>query len=427
MLKKIKEITQTQLELLCEVGLEEMIPYLNKAANKISQKIKISGFRPGKAPYEIIKKTVGEMEIYQEALDKIISQDYFEIINKEKLKVIDQPKIDIQILVPGQPIVYKAIVDLLPKVKLCDYKNIKIKKPKIKIDPKKIDEIVKKLQKSKAKEVLVNRKIKKEDKVKIDIEMFDNKIPLEDGQIKNHLIIVGEPFFIPGFNENLIGLEQKDEKEFELKMPENYFNKNLANKIINFKIKINSVYQMDLPELNDEFAKSLGEFKTFKDLLKQLEKNLEIEEKLKIDEKFENEIFEQIMNKSNFEEISDNLIKMETEKMFLELEQEIVNQGIKIKDYLNHLKKTEEDFKKEFQPLAIKRIRSILIIQEIIKNENLEVSEEEIAEQINNLLKVYSTDKEIQERFQSENYKKYLKGELINKKAIEFLKKTCAI
>ncbi|PKL72498.1 trigger factor [Candidatus Kuenenbacteria bacterium HGW-Kuenenbacteria-1] len=427
MLKEIKKIKETQLELTCEASLEEMAPCLNKAAKRISQQKKIAGFRPGKAPYEVIKKEVGEMNIYQEALDEIVSQSYFKIINEEKLRVIGHPEINIQILIPNQPIVYKATVALLPKVKLCDCKNIKIKKPEIEIKQKQINDVLEDLQKRRAKEILVNREIQKKDKVNVNIEMFLNKVPLEDGQIKDHSIIIGDPYFIPGFLENLIGLKKEENKEFELKMPESYYNKNLANKIINFKVKINSVFQIDLPELNDEFAISLGQFKTLEDLIKQLKENLQIEENLKIEEKLEEEILEKLINQSSFEEISDNLIKSETDKMFLELEQGVLNQGAKIEDYLNHLKKTKEDLEKDFRLLAIKRIKSILIIEEIAENETMQISESEINEEINNLLKTYPANKEIEKQIQSEEYKKHLKNKLLNKKVLDFLKKTCLL
>lgn len=255
--------------------------------------------------------------------------------------------------------------------------------------------------------------------------MFLDKVPLEDGQIRDHSMIVGDPYFIPGFSENLIGLKEKEIKEFELKMPEDYYNKNLANKIINFKVKINSVFQIDLPELNDEFAKSLGQFKTLEDLTKQLKENLETEENLKTEEKLEGEILEKLIEQSSFEEISDNLVKSEIDKMFLELEQEALNQGAKIEDYLSHLKKTKEDLEKDFHPLAVKRIKSILIVQEISENEIMQVSESEITEEINNLLKAYPANKEIKEQIQSEEYKKYLKNKLLNKKVLDFLKTTC--
>ncbi|MFH1838310.1 MAG: trigger factor [Candidatus Kuenenbacteria bacterium] len=428
MLKEIKKINSPegeQLELICEVNLEETAPFLNKAAKRISQQIKIPGFRPGKAPYEIIKKEVGEMDIYQEALDEIISQNYFKIINEEKLKVIDRPKIDIQILVPNQPIVYKATITLLPKVKLIDYKKIKIKKPEIKIESKQIDNALKNLQETKAKETLVNREIKKEDKVNVNIEMFADKIPLEDGQIKNHSLVIGDPYFISGFSENLIGLKQGETKEFELKMPENYYNKNLANRIVNFKVKINSVYQIDLPELNDEFAKSLGQFETLEDLTKQLKETLKNEKELKMEEKLEDELMEKIIAQSNFEKIPNNLINLETEEIFLEFEQMTINQGMKLDDYLSHLKKTKEDLKKDFQPSAIKKIKFTLVIQEIAENEAIKISDSEIIEEINNLLKVYPTDKNVKDIAQSEKYKKHVEDELINKKVLDFLKKTC--
>lgn len=425
MLKEIKKIKETQLELICEASFEEMAPCLNRATKRISQRIKIHGFRPGKAPYEVVKKEIGEMDIYQEALDEIISQCYFKIVSDEKLRVIGQPKIDLQIFVPGQPIVFKATIDLLPKVKLGDYKKNKIQKPKIEIRQTQVDDTLKDLQKKRVKETLVNREVQNGDKVNINIEMFFENVPLEDGQIRDHSLVVGEPYFIAGFSEKIIGLKDGEEKEFELKMPENYYKKSLANKIVKFKVKVNKVYQLDLPELNDEFAINLGQFKSLNDLTAQIKNNLEIEENFKIKEKMREEILEKIINQSSFEEIPDSLIESETNKMFSELEEEIMKQGMKMDDYLSHIKKTKLELEKDFLLGALKRIKAILVMREIAENETVQAVESEIMGEINELLKTYPTDEKIRERIQSESFRRHLEIEITNRKIFDFLEEIC--
>ena len=289
MKSEVKKLAKSQVEITIEVSLEEIKSYLDKAVSKISQEIKIEGFRPGKAPYEIIKQKVGDMGILQEALDDIISATYYEVLKEQKIVTIGQPQIDIVKVAPNNPFVYKATAAVLPKVKVGDYKKIKIKREPIKIGDEPVDKILADIRKMRATEKLVDQPAKAGHKLTIDFEVFLNGVPIERGQHQKYPIVIGENKFIPGFEDQLIGLKAGETKEFKLKFPEKYFEKKLANKEAEFKVNCQAVYELELPELNNELAKSISadKFQTLSELKNNIQENLKTEETTKQEQRLE--------------------------------------------------------------------------------------------------------------------------------------------
>ncbi len=417
-----KKLPKNQIELTIELDAKEVDPYLKKAAPRLSKKNKIEGFRPGKAPYEVIKQRFGEAPILEEALDDIIKATYIEAIGKEKLSPIDMPKIDVLKIAPGNPLSYKATISLLPQVTVGDIKKIKIEKSEIKIDDKKIDSTIKTIAESRSKEKLVNREIKKQDIAEIDMDLLQDNVSIEGGKATNHKVIIGEPHYIPGFDKELIGLKKDDKKEFDVTFPKEHYNKNLAGKKIKCKVEVKGVYERELPKIDDEFAKSLGEFKNLKELKSQVKNNLEQEEEKKSKEKQEIKMLDDLVDLSTIEEIPDVLLKEEIRKMIAELEGNLSGQGVKLEDYLSHLKKSEEDIKKDFLPQAEKRVKTALILRQYGDDNKIEVSEKEVEKEIEKMAANYEGNEEIQGQIRSENYKNYLKNILNNQKIIKKIK-----
>jgi len=418
----LNKLPKSRVELTIELSVEELTPFLNQAAQQLAQKNKIAGFRPGKIPYHIIGQQLGAMAIYEQAMEEILNDSYFKAIKENQLLPVEKPKIEILKFAPDNPLVYKAIFAVLPKIKLGDYKKIKVKRKEIEITPEQVEKTLKELQKMRAKETLVNREIQKKDKVLVDLEMFIDKVPLENGQSKNTQLIIGDSFFIPELGENLIGLRKGEFKEFPLKFPTNHYDKKLASKSVDFKVKINEVYQIDYPEINDEFAKNLGKFANVEELKKKLEENLKEEKRTEEEQRLELEILDKSVEKSEFEEIPEALINVEVEKMISELEVGVKQQGVKFEDYLNHLQKTKESLKEEFKPKAEKRVKIILLINKIIEEKEIKISEQEIEQAKQEGLRLYSHNLEMAKNIQSEEYKNYLTNLLRNRKVIDFLK-----
>jgi trigger factor len=420
---EIKKIPGNQMEITIEVETSEIQIHLEKAATRLSSKSKIDGFRAGKAPYDIVKQKFGEGAILEESLNDIVSATYIETIGKEKLDPIDMPKIDVIKLAPNNPVIYKATISLLPKVILGDIKKIKVEKKEAKVDEKKIDGTLKKLAESRSFEKLVERVAKNTDIVEVDMNIVQANVPVEGGTSKNHKIIVGEPYYIPGFDKNLIGLKKGDKKEFKVTFPKEHFNKQLAGKPVICKIDVKNVYERDIPKINDEFAKTLGEFKNLDALKKQIKDNLFEEAKMKESQRQEIEMLEKLVKEAKIDELPQILIEEETRKMIGELEGNLANQGVKLDDYLSHLKKTGEDIKNEFLPQAKQRVETALLIKQYASENKTKIDDKEIEKEIEKMVSHYPNDKEVQEQIKSENYKNYVKNSLLNQKVVRELKK----
>ncbi|MFC1615311.1 trigger factor [Patescibacteria group bacterium] len=415
-----KNLPKSQLELTIEIPFDEMNSYIIKSAEKISKDVKISGFRPGKAPYEIIKQQVGENAIMEQASNEAINKTLVETFTKEKLEVIGQPKVEI-IQSNCKPLIYKATITLLPKITLNDYKSIKAEKKEITISEEDINKTLQELQQKYAKEIITNRPIQKGDKILINLNMSSNKVPLEGGQLKNHSILVGKESIIKGFNEKILGMKREEKKEFELEFPKEHFDKNLAGKIIEFSVKINEIYERTIPEINNELAKSIGNYKDLEDLKKEIKKIITEDRERKEKERLEGEILEKLINQAEFEELPDVLLESEKNKMLEELKINVTSQGGDFDNYLNHIKKTIDDLKNEFTDQAIKRIKTSIAIREISIIEKIQIEDSDIDEEINKILKIYQGNSEIEKNVKSEGYRNYLKNILINRKVIATL------
>ena len=417
-----KELKESEVELTIEVATEEARPFLEKAAQRVSQNMKIKGFRPGKAPYHIIKQKAGEMAIYQEGLDNIVSHFYIEAVRKEDLNSVGQPKIEMEKVAPGNPIVFKATIGLMPEVKLGDYKKVKVAREEVKVEDKDVDKAINDLRKMQVKEVLVEREARKGDRVEVDFEVSLDKVVIEGGQGNKYPIVLGEGMMIPGFEEQVEGMKAGEEKEFKLKFPAEYQNKMVAGKESDFKVKLLSVYKQELPEMTDDWAKGLGA-DSADDLKSKIKKNLKDEKKFNQEQKLEMELLTKVVEQAEFTAIPASLIHSETHRMIHEFEDSISKQGLTFDDYLKSIKKDRKELEKEFMPKAEERVKTSIVIKEIGDTEKIEVTDEEIKEEIEKILMQARGNKEAEDNIKSEGYQSYLKTIIRNRKIIDLLKK----
>jgi trigger factor len=383
--------------------------------------VKIDGFRPEKVPFDILKQKVGEMAIYEKAAEFATEKTYPKFVKEERTETIGGPEIVIVKLAPGNPFVYKATVSLLPSVKLGDYRKIRVARKKSEVEEKKIDAALSELQKMQTKEVLANRPAKKEDKIILDMDMLQDKVPLEGGQAKNHSIYLGESYYIPGLTEQLIGLSAGECKEFSLPFPKEHYQKNLAGKNVDFKVKISSVFELQPPALDDSFAKNLGQ-ESIEKLKNIIRENLLAETENKEELRLESEILKQVVDESRFDDIPETLVSAEAHKMVHELEDGLAEKGISFDDYLRNLKKTEKELMLDFAPRAVERIKTALAIKEIAVVEKITAEEKEIDEEIEHLVQAYKNEPDLQERVRSEESRQYLENIIKNRKTIKLLK-----
>jgi len=417
-----KELEKSQVELIVELSWEEFKPYIEKGARKASADIKVEGFRPGKVPYEVLKQKIGEMTILEEAARIAINKTIEVAIEKNiEKQPVGAPQVDIVKLAPDNPVVYKVVVAILPEVKLGDYKNVKVKVEKIEIKNEEIDKTIEQLREMRAKETIVGREARDGDKAIVNIEMFLDKVPIEGGQSKNSAVIIGKDYMVPGFSQKLIGVKKNDVREFSLPYPEDYHQKNLAGKMVEFKVKINEVYERKLPEMNEEFFKGLG-LKDLAELKNNLRKNIELEKKQAAQQKTEIKMLDKIMEKTKFGDIPEMLVNHEAKAMIAELEQGIVSQGGKFEDYLNSMKKTRDQLTLDLLPDAVKRVKSALMIREIALKENIKISEDEVNKKIEELIKQYKGYEKVESRVKEPGYKAYLQNTMTNRKVINKLR-----
>jgi len=426
-----KSLPKTQLELLIELTSDELKSFVESTALQISKNRNIAGFRPGKAPFDIVVKEVGEMTLYQTAANEAIDETLIKIIDDEKINLVGQPKIEVQKLAPSNPFIFKATLDLVPKIELCEYAKIKVKSmTEIKVENSEVEKVVADLRSMRAKEILKNENepVELGDKVELDFETFIDQVAIDGGQAKGHSLVIGKGQMIPGFEDNIIGLKKDETKEFELEFPKKYHEEKLQGKKALFKIKILTIYKIELPEVNDEFAKGFG-LKNLDDLKKHLESNIKREKEMKENERYELELIEQLIDKSKFEELPDSLVEDEIHKMIHELEDNVVRQGMKFEDYLSNIKKTEADLHLDFSADAIKRVKTGLVIRVLAEKERITADEKEINDETERSLASYKFHPqyegklaELEQNMRSENGQRYFSNLIRNRKAMELLK-----
>jgi trigger factor len=425
----MKYLPKSQIELEINVFWKDWEKYLDVTAQEASREIKISGFRPGKAPRNLVEQKVGKGVILNGAARRAVEKSYVDKIAKEKLEVIGSPKVELLEIKEGQDLKYKAVVSVMPEIEIKDKYRKGIKKineefsqKKNEIDEKDLKLELDKLAASRVKLITVRREAKKNDSVDIDFEVLVGGVSIENGKSKNHPMVIGRGVFIPGFEEQIIGMKEGEEKEFELAFPENYHQKNLAGKKATFKVKVNIVQERQIPETNDEFAKSLGKFENLESLKKNIREGLEEEMTHKRKEEKRSKQLEEIIGNSEVD-LPEILIEEEIKRMTAEFEQQISMMGMNLDQYLSKIKKDRKELEENWKGEARKRVISALALKKIVKLEKLEVSAKEAEEEMNKTLQYCKNVKDMKKNIDLERLYNYSKGVLENEKVFEYLEK----
>ena len=416
-----KKLPKSELELTIELSVDEMKPFLEKAAVRLSTEKPLEGFRPGKAPLDVVTKKFGDAVMMEAAAEEAVRGTYGKAVVQEKVMSIGSPSIDVKKMAPGNPFIYTATVTLLPEVTLCDLASIKVDKKEVKLPEDDVERAVRDLRNMRASEVVTEAAAGKEHKVVIDMDMKLGGVPLEGGQAKGHHVHMEEEHYIPGFTDMLLGLKKGDVKNFTLTFPKEHYQKNVAGKPVEFTINVKEVYERKLPEYNDEFAKGLGQ-KTVVDLDKLVRENLLHELQHKEDQRQEIAAIEQIVRASRFGDIPDLLVNEEIGRMIFELKDGISQRGIEWKDYLEKAGKSENQLKLDFAPQAIDRIKAALTIRAIAAENSIDVTDAEVADEVARELTANADDAAAQEQIRSDDYADRVHSVLRNRKTIAFIK-----
>ena len=381
----------------------------------------IPGFRKGKAPQNIVEKYYGKEIFYEDAFNEVAPAALEEAVKENKLEVVSRPDIDITQIGKGQDLKFTAVVQTKPEVELGKYKGIEIKKIEYNVTDEDIEHELKHMQEHNSRLVTVeDRPVKKGDTVVIDFEGFVDDKAFDGGKGENYDLEIGSNTFIPGFEDQIVGMKVDDEKDVKVKFPEEYFSKDLAGKDAVFKVKLHEIKKKELPKLDDEFAKDVSEFDTLEDLKKDIKEKQEKANADKAKYETEDAAIKAICENMKVE-IPTGMVETETENMLKDIETRLSYQGLKLDQYLKMMGKTEEEMKKEYEPQAIDAIKSRLALEAVVKAEKIEASEKEIDEKLEEMAKNYG--KSADELKKNDNVKSYIKQGIESEKAVDFIVK----
>jgi trigger factor len=418
----IEKLPGSKVKLVFTVTPEEADPYVQEAVSEMSISKSIPGFRPGKAPYAEVAKAFSEMRIWEAALERIVRARYMHAILENDLDTVGSPEVQVDKLTPKQTIQFTVIAPVAPIVeKLADYKKERVTFSPRAIEDADIEKAIKELRMMQRKEAAKAEPATMEDIVVIDLDMTKDHVALEDGAARDYKIYLNEPHYIPGFADQIVGMKTGDEKTFSLPFPSEHYQKHLAGQNVDFAVKAKGVFSLELPELNDEFAKSLGQ-KDIEQLKDVIRKNLTLEEESRAAEKAEIELLEKLVDESSFSDAPDLLVNDEIRKMMAELERTVDERHMKMDDYLASIKKTRDELKLELVPQAIRRIRAATIIKAIAKVEGITVSEDDADTEIDRILSgLRPDDTQTRERVSSPEYREYVAIMMRNRKTLDLL------
>ncbi len=418
----VEKLPKSLLKLTVELSVDEMQPYLERAAEALSKQHKIEGFRPGKASLGIVMQKLGAAAVWEQAAEIAVRKSYPEAIKQQNIQSVGSPKISVHTLAPDNPFSYQAEVATMPEIKLGEYQKVKVAKDVNPVKPEQIEKALSDLQQMFAKEAAADRPAQSGDKVEVDFALTMDGQPVEGGSSKQHPVTIGGGQFIPGFEDQLVGTKPGDHKEFDLQFPKDYHNPDVAGKTGHFAVDVKSVLQVEKPALDDAFAKQASKYQTLAELKQQIEKNLADEADQAADRKHELAIIDKLIAETKFGELPEMLIENEVHKMRHELAEEVERRGLKFPDYLQSIKKSEEDLLKEFKPQAEKRVKSALLLRAIAKAENIGVDPAEIDAEVQQALKTYEQYPDLKAQIESDDYRDFAKVMLTNRKVVGKLK-----
>lgn len=416
---EIKKLEKSQVEISFELTAEEFQKHIEGALLSFKNNVKMDGFRKGAVPLKMVEEKVGDENLLMEAGDLAVKKSYSQFVIDNKLEPIGDPEVQIKKIAKGSPFEFVVKVAVLPEIVLPNYQEIasKVKAQEIKVDEKEVEDAINYLQKSRAKMAQVDRGAGAKDFV--EIEYQNDKI--NGGKVIKDGFILSEGGFLKDFENNLLEMKAGDEKEFKAKFPENTPDKNLAGKDGDFKVKMISVQEMELPELNDEFAQALGAFDTMVSLKENIKGGIAMEKTAGEKQRKRAEILNMISQKISFD-LPEKMVDYESARLFEDFKDQIAqNAKIDFDEYLATVKKSEEEIKKSFSLEAEKRIKSFLVLREIGKAEKVEVLDQELQEELEKSMKSYS--KEQLSKIDIGQLKEYAKGAIFNEKIFQLLEK----
>lgn len=414
----IKKTADSMVEILISVDGAFIAPIKASTMVDLKKDLKVAGFRPGKMPDNIAERNLGENYVQSHVMEAVVMRAYAKAVTDEKIQAIDTPKIELKKFVPYTELEFTAQVAVMPIVTL-DAKKLIVKEPEIKLAKNEIDDTLKNLQRQMAKRSASKNGVVEGDEVTLDFEGVRDNRPVEGAAAKNQLITVGDKKFIPGFEENLIGLKKGTEKEFEVTFPKDYGHKDLAGSKVTFKVKIHEINKVELAKIDDQFAKSVGAFKNLAELKADIEKNLKASKQDQVKKEYEQAVLDNAIDKINFN-TPQSLVDQQIDRLKQEVNNNLSGSGLTLDQYLKIQGKTQVEVDKEIEDEATKRVKIAILVRHIVDENKLTVSDRELDENFNQMKAQYS-DPQLQREMDHEHFRDDLKNHLLTTKAIEVL------
>lgn len=419
---KVKQLSDTKVELTVVLDAEDLKTARKKAVERLALDVKVPGFRKGKVPADVAEKHLSENDINSAALDIAVRTTVPLAFNERKHLPLVVPEVSVTKFVPGETVEYTATAEILPEVKLGNYKKLKVKKETFKVPAKDVDEIIDRVRSSYAEKKVVKRAAKLGDEVIIDFEGSKDGVKFDGGSAKGHHLELGSGQFIPGFEDGIVGHASGDRFDLPLTFPKDYHNKELAGAKVNFNVLVKQVSEVKLPKLDDAFAKKCGPFKTVDDLKADIKKNLAAQNDYRADEKFKDDLVAALV-KSSTVTAPEVLIKDQLRFIKDDIERNAATHGLTFDDYLKQTGQTEKDWQKEAEKVAEARVKSSLVLQNVALAEKITVSDADVAAKIAELRDVYQKSPEALDNLKKPQVVQDVKNRLVIEKTLDFLVK----
>ncbi|MBQ2638649.1 trigger factor [Candidatus Saccharibacteria bacterium] len=415
-----KKLSDTSVELKVVLDKNDLKEAEEKAITRLVREVKIEGFRKGKAPLDMAKKAINPNELANVSLDIAVRTSVPKAFEEGKSAPLMIPNVEVTKFVPGETVEYTAKAEILPDVKLGNYKKLGVKRKTIKVTEKDINEILENIQNAYAEKKVAKKKAEMGDEVVIDFEGSLNGEKFEGGAAKDFTLGLGSKQFIPGFEEGIVGHESGDRFDLELTFPKDYHAEKLAGKKTVFNVLVKQVSEKIKPALDDELAKKCGPFKTIDELKADIKKNLETQNAAKTDEKFKDDLVNKLVEKSTVS-APEIMIKDQLNLIKNDISANAARQGLKFEDFLKQTGQTEEDWEKEAKKIAEQRVKASLCLQILARDEKIEVEEKVVDAKIAELREVYKKSKEALKNLKDPNVRQDIKNRLTIEKTLNYL------
>ena len=418
---QVEKLEKNMAKLTIEVSAEDFEKALQKAYEKNKNKIAVNGFRKGKVPRAVIEKVYGAGVFYEDAANILIPEEYSKAAEESKLDIVSQPEIDVTQIEKGKSFIFTAEVALKPEVTLGEYLGVEIEKTDAKVTADDVKAELEKVREQNARLVdVTSRGVKDKDQAVIDFEGFVDGVPFEGGKGTDYPLTIGSHSFIDNFEEQLIGAKIGKEVEVNVTFPENYQAAELAGKPATFKVTVKAIKVKELPKLDDDFAKDVSEFDTLADYKADIKKNLT--EKKKEEAKREKEakaVAKAVENASM--DIPEGMIKLQVNNMVNEFAQRLQMQGLSIDQYIQYMGSNHQQFMESLKPEAVTRIKNSLVLEAVVKAENITATEDDFEEEVKRMADMYKMEVDKVKEILGDNEKEQIMSDLAIQKAAELI------